>query len=100
MTVEEFKNKFVKVSTNQLKSYEYRSGKKVPMLYRRGDFTHFAQGAFDKGEDFFYTEPVNPLDPYGRHRLSEPKYIYKLKSDLTEQEFNEMLQLVNSEETR
>lgn len=93
MTIsEQFKNMFVKVCTNATRSYEFKedeNGKlqKVPMLYRRGDLTQWAEKAFHKGENYFYHEPVNSKEPYGAQRLCEPKFVYKLKNNLTEDEF-------------
>lgn len=59
-----------------------------PRLYRREDLTQWAKEACERGEKFFYAEPVNPNHPYGRLRLTEPSYVYRLNRALTKEEFN------------
>lgn len=58
-------------------------------LYRRQDLYDFAKEAYDSGEKYFYVEPVNAFDPYGKLRLCEPKYIYEgeitIDNDIYEQ---------------
>lgn len=88
------KDLFRKTCINELPSYEYipkeysRDGETVhPRIYRREDFSKFAKEAFERGEKFFYTEPVDPENPNGPHRLCEPKYVYTLKKSLSEEEF-------------
>ena len=46
-----------------------------------------AKEAFERNEMNFYCEPVDERNPYGKLRLSDPKYTYKLKRDLSEEEF-------------
>ena len=58
-----------------------------PMLYRRTDLTNWAAEAFERGERYFYCEPVDPQNPYGALRLCEPKYVYKMRRSLTPEEF-------------
>lgn len=58
-----------------------------PMLYRRNDLTQWAKEAYDRGEQWFYAEPVNAAEPYGRLQLTEPKYVYVCSRRLTEEEF-------------
>ena len=57
-----------------------------PRLYRREDLTQWAKEACERGEKFFYAEPVNPNHPYGRLRLTEPNYVYRLNRALTKEE--------------
>lgn len=59
-----------------------------PRLYRREDLTQWAKEAFKRRENFFYAEPVNPNHPYGRLRLTEPNYVYRLNKTLTKEEFD------------
>ena len=59
-----------------------------PRLYRREDLTQWAKEACERGEKFFYAEPVNPNHPYGRLRLTEPSYVYRLNRALTKEEFD------------
>ena len=35
------------------------------MMYKRADLTKWSKEAFERGEEGFYTRPVNPNDPYG-----------------------------------
>lgn len=58
-----------------------------PMLYRRNDLTQWAAEAFARGEEYFYAEPVNAAEPYGRLQLTEPKYAYVCNRQLSEEEF-------------
>lgn len=58
-----------------------------PMLYRRNDLTQWAAEAFARGEEWFYAEPVNAAEPYGKLQLTEPKYVYVCNRQLTEEEF-------------
>lgn len=59
-----------------------------PMLYRRGDLYQWAKEYFDKGEQYFYAEPIDCNKPYGPLQLCEPRYSYEFKYLLTEDEFN------------
>jgi len=61
-------------------------------LYRREDLTQWAKEAFERGEKFFYAEPVNPNHPYGRLRLTEPNYVYRLNRALTKEEFESVFE--------
>lgn len=58
-----------------------------PRLYRRKDLTMWAAEAFARGEEWFYAEPVNEKEPYGKLQLTEPKYVYVCNRQLTEEEF-------------
>ena len=46
-------------------------------LYRRQDLYDFAKDAYERGEQYFYVEPVHACDTYGKLQLGEPKYIYE-----------------------
>lgn len=63
-----------------------KSGK--PMLYKRNDLYQWSKEAFENGKDYFFVEPVNPEKPNGELRLAEPRFEYKLKRNLTKEEFN------------
>lgn len=82
-SLEDLKKCFSKVYTNQYRADD--NGK--PMLYRRDDLSQWAKEAFERGEKFFYAEPVNEDFPYGKLHLVEPKVEYKLCRTLTEEEF-------------
>lgn len=85
MTKEDLKKKFLCVCTNSYRAVD-KNGK--PFLYRRSDLTMFARQAVAEGKRTFCCQPVDPLDPYGELELCEPKYAYRLISDLTPEEFN------------
>lgn len=59
-----------------------------PMLYRREDLTQWAKEAFERGEKYFYCEPVDEKNPYGPLVLCKPEYKYRLLRALTEEEYN------------
>lgn len=94
MTKNEIENLFVKVCINSSPAIDYKNGEKVPFLYRREDLTRFAQEAFDEGQYYIYTEPVNPKNPYGPQRRCEPKYVYKLRTNLTEEQYKEIIEIL------
>ena len=82
------KDYFVKECVNSYKAFDYDiDGNKVPMLYRRDDLYRWSKEAFEKGEDYFYCRPVNPLEPCGRLELCEPEYKYRCPFKFTEEEF-------------
>lgn len=82
--VKDLKKCFIPVCTNGYSAED--DGE--PRLYRREDLTQWAKEAFKRGEPFFYAEPVNPNHPYGRLRLTEPNYVYRLNKTLTKEEFD------------
>ncbi len=83
---------FVKICVNAYLSTDINDKTNpTPMNYRRGDLYQWAKEAFEKGQPYFYCEPVNPDKPYGKLQLCEPKYEYKLKRNLTEEEYQILL---------
>lgn len=58
-----------------------------PMLYRRNDLYQWSKETFENGKNYFFVEPVDPKKPNGELRLSEPRFEYKLKRNLTKEEF-------------
>lgn len=64
------------------------SNNEKPMLYKRNDLYQWSKEAFENGKDYFFVEPVDPEKPNGELRLSEPRFEYKLKRNLTKEEFN------------
>lgn len=86
-SLDDLKYLFDKSCTNAYPAEQYENNKRVPMSYRRDDLSRWAEEAFNNGKAYFYAEPVNPKDPCGRLRLTEPKYVYKLCRNLTEEEF-------------
>lgn len=85
-TIEELEKLFDKCYTNLYYAVDPNNETK-PMLYRRDDLTNWAHEAFERGEKYFYCEPVDANNPYGKLRLCEPKYVYKMRRSLTTKEF-------------
>ena len=79
------RNAFRKVCTNRANAIDRAHN--CPCLYRRGDLYHWAVEAFNRGEEYFYYEPVDPTEPTGKLRLCEPKYAYVLTRNLTIHEY-------------
>lgn len=82
-TKEDLKKCFRKDCVNIYSAEE--NGK--PRLYRRTDLTTWAAEAFSRGENYFCAEPVNPKEPYGKLKLTKPRYVYTCSRALTEEEF-------------
>lgn len=82
-TKEDLKKCFKKICLNAYSAEE--NGQ--PRLYRRNDLTQWAAETFASGEQWFYAEPVNVKEPYGKLQLTEPKYVYVCNRQLTEEEF-------------
>ena len=59
-----------------------------PQPYLKPNMTELATQAYKRKEEYFYCEPVNPGNPNGPQKLSEPKYEYILERPLTEEEYN------------
>lgn len=68
------KNNSRHVMMNQYPAVNLSTGE--PMLYRRGDLYKWAREAYDRGEQYFYVEPVDLENPYGSLRLCDPKEVY------------------------
>lgn len=58
-------------------AWHIENGKKNPQMYKRGDLDTWAREARIRGEDYFYTRPVDPNNPYGELELCEPSYHYE-----------------------
>lgn len=89
--------KFRKVCINRKHVYTMDKGSQEIQRYLRTDLAQWAREFAEKGEKYFYTEPVNPDDKYGELRLCEPKYKYVVE-DFTVEEYDELLALLNSVE--
>ena len=66
-------------SVNKICTNVYRAIKNDGsiQLYRRQDLYDFAKEAYERGDKYFYAEPVNACNPYSKLQLCEPKYIYE-----------------------
>ena len=82
-TKEDLKKCFRKECVNAYSAEE--DGK--PRLYRRNDLTAWAAEAFARGEKYFYAEPINPKEPCGKLKLTNPSYMYTCSRALSEEEF-------------
>lgn len=58
-----------------------------PRLYRRNDLTAWATETFARGEKYFYAEPIDPNEPCGKLKLTNPRYMYTCSRALSEEEF-------------
>lgn len=91
MTREELKSRFQKVCINASPScIIHKDGSRERIIYRRDDFYTWAKEAMERGEDCFYHEPIDPGNPCGKHRLCGPKYVYRMVSDLTVEEYESL----------
>lgn len=60
------------------RNQETRLIDRIPIDYRRGDLSRWAEEYTKKGIPYFFTKPVNPENPYRRLELVEnPSYSYK-----------------------
>ena len=72
--------------------------KAVPRLYRREDLSQWAKEAFERGQNYFYYEPVNPDQPYEKQHLTKPKFVYQLVRNLTEEEYETLVKQLTEKE--
>lgn len=82
-TKEDLKKCFRKECVNAYSAEE--DGK--PRLYRRNDLTAWATETFARGEKYFYAEPIDPNEPCGKFKLTNPRYMYTCSRALSEEEF-------------
>lgn len=92
---------FKKVCTNAYLATRWERNRKTDTFektfqdYRRDDLYHWSKEAFERGEEYFYAEPVNPNLPYGKLKLCEPHYEYQLKRNLTIDEYDELIKKIS-----
>lgn len=86
----QIKSKIHKVCTN-LKHVYNRNGQIQISL--RPDLTKWAEEMASTGKKYFYTEPVDPNNRYGKLRLCEPKYEYRV-DNLTQEEYDVLKELL------
>ena len=69
-------------------------------FYGNRDLNRLSKKAFDNGQDVFYAKHIKPESERfaDRYELSDPIYVYHLKRDLTEEEFDALLTAVNHDE--
>lgn len=81
---------FIKVCTNAYSAVEVVRGERRARLYRRSDLSMWAKEAFENGENYFYCEPVDPVNQYGKLQKCEPHYEYKMVRNLTVEEYESL----------
>lgn len=79
-----FLDKCEKKVTNRMRTTD------EPWRYRHPDHYNMATKAYDEGRKYYYFEPVDPNNPYGKLRECEPKYVYECSVRLTEDEYEEL----------
>ena len=72
-------------------AWHIENGKKTPQFYKRGDLDTWAREARIRGEDYFYTRPVDPNNPYGELELCEPSHHYETCMKIDSQLYEEWL---------
>lgn len=66
------------------------TGENTYQPYRREDFNNWSKEAFANGKLHFYADPVDPNNRYGKYKLAEPRYVYKIEMTLTEEQYKEL----------
>lgn len=59
-------------------------------LYLHPDLNKMAAKARDSGEAYFYYEPVDPKNEWGKMIEGPPRYVYKI-DDMTEEEYQRLV---------
>lgn len=90
----QIKNKIHKVCTNLKHVYNHNGQIQV---YLRPDLTKWAEEMASAGKKYFYTEPVDPNNRYGKLRLCCPKYEYRVDS-LTQEEYDALKELLKGDD--
>lgn len=67
---------------NRYPAWENYPKNTKPQMYRRNDLYQWAEEARQRGESFFYCEPVDPQNPYGALRLCDEKFHYECHMDV------------------
>lgn len=86
----QIKSKMHKVCINRLPAYD--SNGKI-QAYKRPDLSQLAKEAAAAGKRYFYTEPVDVNNKYGKLKLCEPKHEYTV-DNLTEEEYIFLIELL------
>lgn len=86
----EIKSKIHKIYTNAHPVYD-KTGR--IMSYLRPDLSAWANEFAKCGKRYFFTEPVDPVNKYGKLRLCEPKYEYRV-DNLTPEEYDMLMMIL------
>ena len=84
------KSKIHKIYTNANPVYD-DTGR--IMTYLRPDLSAWANEFAKSGKRYFFTEPVDPANKYGKLRLCEPKYEYRV-DNLTSKEYDTLMMIL------
>ena len=84
------KSKIHKIYTNANPVYD-DTGRIMP--YLRPDLSAWANEFAKSGKRYFFTEPVDPANKYGKLRLCEPKYEYRV-DNLTQEEYDTLMMIL------
>ena len=84
------KSKMHKICTNANPVYD-DTGR--IMSYLRPDLSAWANEFAKSGKRYFFTEPVDPVNKYGKLRLCEPKYEYRV-DNLTPEEYDTLMMIL------
>ena len=63
------------------------------MVYLRPDLSAWANEFAKSEQRYFFTEPVDPANKYGKLRLCEPKYEYRV-DNLTPEEYDILMMIL------
>lgn len=86
----QIKSKIHRVYTN---IHDVYNGDGKIQTYKRSDLSQWAKEAAAAGKRYFYTEPVDVNNKYGKLKLCEPKHEYTV-DNLTEEEYNFLIELL------
>ena len=64
------------------------------MVYLRPDLSAWANEFAKSEQRYFFTEPVDPANKYGKLRLCEPKYEYRV-DNLTPEEYDTLMMILD-----
>ena len=84
------KSKIHKIYTNANPVYD-DTGR--IMSYLRPDLSAWANEFAKSEKRYFFTEPVDPANKYGKLRLCEPKYEYRV-DNLTQEEYDTLMMIL------
>ena len=85
------KSKMHKICTNANPVYD-DTGR--IMLYLRPDLSAWANEFAKSEQRYFFTELVDPANKYGKLRLCEPKYEYRV-DNLTPEEYDTLMMILD-----
>ena len=102
MTAEYFKDLFKAKATNAYHCVipNNQSRKKRYQFYRNKDLNRMSKESFDNGQIIFHAKCIKAEDPRfaDKYEYDDPHYVYHLKRDLTEEEYNALIALLQREE--